>query len=344
MTLRSYLVLIAATLSLGAVAAPAGAQPPPLDPGAADVLFREAVAALDKGDWVVACDKFNASMNLDPSVSTLINIAKCHDHEGKFAVAWVELNRALELNGDTADAQRKADLEKYTRSLIAAIEARVSKLKIVIQERPPGLRVTRDGVEVSLETLGVSQPVGAGTYEIEVSAPGYATQRHTVNLAEGRATTLDLTLMPSTPVPSVAKPAAARVEAPPPRTPMSVRRLGTFVAGGVGVVGVVVGAVAGGAMLAKKGTVSSECTNGPNGVALCKDSAGVDAGNNAKTLGAVSSVGWVTALVGIGVGTVLFVTEPRAAKPSRMRNGPWVSAGLLTASGSGASFGVEGGF
>ncbi len=96
-------------------------------------------------------------------------------------------------------------------------------------------------------------------------------------------------------------------------------------------------------MLAKKGTVSSDCTSAGNGVSFCKSSEGVDAGNAAKTLGLASSVGWVTALAGLGVGTVLFVTEPRSAKPAQGGRGR-VSVGLVSASASGATFGVEGSF
>ncbi len=114
-------------------------------------------------------------------------------------------------------------------------------------------------------------------------------------------------------------------------------------AGGVGVAGVIVGAVTGGLMLAKKGTISSDCRSAANGVEMCTPD-GVSAGNAAKTFGLVSSVGWVTGLVGLGVGTVLLVTEPRSAKPSQGQNGRWVSAGLLSASGSDAVFGVDGGF
>jgi hypothetical protein len=189
----------------------------------------------------------------------------------------------------------------------------------------------------------VALPVDPGAHEISGSAPGYRSDSRRVTAIEGKWSIVDLTLLPA---PKASPPAreATPVAAPPSSTETSGRRVGAFVAGGVGIAGVVVGAVTGGLMLSKKGTVSSDCTNGPGGVALCRDSAGVDAGNSAKTLGLVSSVGWVTALVGLGVGTVLFATEPRAAKPSQGKNGRRLSAGLLATSGSGASFGVEGGF
>jgi hypothetical protein len=83
-----------------------------------------------------------------------------------------------------------------------------------------------------------------------------------------------------------------------------------YFAGGVGVAGVLVGAVAGVAMLSKKSVVSANCTNSANGISLCDNGTGVDAGHSAVTLGLISSVGWGVAVAGLGVGTVLFVTEP----------------------------------
>jgi hypothetical protein len=116
--------------------------------------------------------------------------------------------------------------------------------------------------------------------------------------------------------------------------------VGAVLAIGLGGAGAVVGAIAGGLMLSKRGEISAACMDAPGGVSLCKNNDGVSAGNAAKTLGLVSSVGWVTALAGLGVGTVLLVTEPATAKPSS--SGRWVSAGMLSASASGAAFGIEG--
>ena len=348
MPVKPVALLLATALAVSAVSVTAEAQPPApaRDPAAAEVLFRAALTALDKGDWAVACAKFDASMDLDPSVATLIHVARCHEHEGKLTAAWADLNRALVLNGETVGAQRKADLERFARGLIAGIEPRLPKLLIVVRDKPRGLRITRDGAEISPAAIGEALPVDPGAHEIEGSAPGYQGDRHKVDLAEGKTATVELKLVPTPPAPQAVPPVAPVVAPPPPPPPRgpSGRRVGAFVAGGIGIAGGVVGAVTGGLMLAKKGTVSSDCASAVNGVSLCKNSEGVDAGNAAKTLGLVSSVGWVTAIAGLGVGTVLLVTEPRPQRPLQGRSGRWVSAGLLSASGSGAAFGISGDF
>jgi hypothetical protein len=343
-TPRFVPVLVAALVaSLAPLARAQPAAPPARDPAAAEALFRDAIEARDKGDWKGACAKLDASMSLDPAASTLINIARCHEHDGKLATAWAELQRALVLNGDTAGAQRKKTLEAFAQTLLAGVEPRVPKLTIVLRDPPPGLRVTRDGVEIPVAALGTALPTDPGPHVLEASAPGRSTDRRTVSLEEGKAATVELTLAAAAAVaPVVTAPPLAPI-APTPTPPVEVapagrsgQRAGAFVAGGVGLAGVVVGAVAGGLMLKDKGVVSTHCTDAGNGVSLCKDAAGVSAGNDAKTTGLASSVGWGVAVAGLAVATVLLATEPPRGKPAG--SGRWV----LSVSARGPTLGLEG--
>src|SRR3954468_15943585 len=97
--------------SSAALAAPAQQT----DPAAAESLFKTARALLDKGDWAAACPKFEASLALNPSASTAINIARCHEHDGKLATAWEDYNRALVLNRETKGAERQRQLEEVAK-------------------------------------------------------------------------------------------------------------------------------------------------------------------------------------------------------------------------------------
>jgi hypothetical protein len=245
------------------------------------------------------------------------------------------------LNGETAGAQRKAALEKYTKGLIAALEPRVPKLSIVVRDRPDGLRITRDGVDVSAAALGEALPVDPGAYVIEGSAPGYESDKRAVDVAEGKAATIELVLVATPPPRGEVPPVVVPPSAPTPLPDRGPRgwRGGAFAAGGIGIAGALVGAVTGGLMLAKKDVVEGDCTSASGGVSLCRTAGGVDAGNSAKTLGLVSSVGWVTTLAGLGVGTALLLTEPRSAKAAQ--SGRRVSVGLV---GPSPTFVVEGGF
>jgi hypothetical protein len=176
------------------------------DPAAAEALFRSAQEALDRGDWSTACAKFDASMSLDPAVSTLINVAKCHVRQGKVATAWAELQRALVLNRETVGAQRQRELETYAQRLIAELEPRLPKLTVVLRERPVGLRVERDGVELPMESLGEPLPADAGAHEVVASAPGYVTAKRSVSVEEGKLATVELSLVAAPPAPVTAAP------------------------------------------------------------------------------------------------------------------------------------------
>ena len=75
-------------------------------------------------------------------------------------------------------------------------------------------------------------------------------------------------------------------------------------------------------MLAKKSTADANCTSQGNGTWFCNGTSGVDAGNSAKTLGLVSSIGWGAAIVGLSTSAVLFFTEPsrgNATKAGQLR-------------------------
>ena len=186
-------------------------------------------------------------MTLDPAVSTLIQIAKCHEHEGKLATAWAELQRALVLNGETTGTKRKKDLETYAKGLVATIEPRVPKLTIVVHDKPAGLRVLRDGVEIPKEALGIGLPGDVGPHVVEASAPGYRTDTRNVTLVESQPASVELTLIAEAPAPiPVAPPPIAPAPSPvsvlaaapapkPPEPTASSSPAWPWVVGGVGI-------------------------------------------------------------------------------------------------------------
>lgn len=312
-----------AALALLLAAASARAQPasPRRDPAAAEVLFRGAQEALEKGDRATACARFEASMALDPTVSTLINIAMCHEHDGKVATAWAELNRALVLNGETAGATRKRDLEAYARRLIAEIEPRLPRITVVLRARPAGLRVTRDGVELAPATLGEALPVDPGSHEILAAAPGHRPEKRAVTVAEGKAVTVELALVadaappPPPPPPPVAPPVAPAPEAPAPEA--SARRTAGFVVGGAGVAGLIVGGVLGGLVLGKKSVVGAHCgaAIGSKDPLGC-DPTGLGAANAARPLGIGATVGFALGAAALGTGLTLVLISPAKGAPA----------------------------
>lgn len=321
MSARRPVLPCTTALALLLAAAAAHAQPAEQrrDPAAAEVLFRGAQEALEKGDRTTACARFEASMRLDPTVSTLINIAMCHKHDGKLATAWAELNRALVLNGETAGPQRKRDLEAYARRLLATIEPRLPRITVVIRARPAGLRVTRDGVDLAPATLGEALPVDPGAHEVLAAAPGHRPEKRAVTVAEGKAVTVEIALVAEAapPAPPTPTPPAASPEAPAPEAPSSARRTAGLVVGGAGVAGLIVGGVLGGLVVGKKSVVGEHC--GPaigSKDPLGCDATGLAAANAARPLGIGATVGFVVGAAALGAGLSLVLISPAKGAPS----------------------------
>src|ERR1041384_3389916 len=71
------------------------AEPSDADRTLAAALFREGKALMDKSDFTPACAKLEESERLDPGGGTLLNLALCHEKQGRAATAWGEFIEAL---------------------------------------------------------------------------------------------------------------------------------------------------------------------------------------------------------------------------------------------------------
>jgi hypothetical protein len=289
-----------AAVALGS-ALPAYAQAS--DPAAAEALFREGRALSDAGDIAGACAKFRESARLDPAVGTTFNIADCEERLGHLARAWTlfgEVTQRLPSSDKRhAVAQKRA----------AALEPRLPKLSIRLGAgAPAGSRVVRDGVELGSASLGSALPVDPGEHLVVVSAPGRADKQFKVIISEREIRALEVEPGPvEASKASVPAPKGATSELSPPRERRSPV-LG-YVVGGIGVAGLVTGAVAGALVLQRKSVVDERCVN-----KLCDDE-GLAAAESGKTFGIVTTVGFVTGVVGVGAGTYLILSAGSSGEP-----------------------------
>lgn len=176
----------------------AGAQPTTgivPDPTAAE-LFHTGRALVEKGDWDAGCPKFEASIALYLSASTMLNIAKCHEHYGRIATAWATYNRALTVNRETPGLERRKALEEIGKKGISALRPRLPMLRISIADMPSGTEVTRDGQKVPSSALGIDVPVDPGMHTITAGAPGFQEEQRTIKAEESKLTALEIKLIP----------------------------------------------------------------------------------------------------------------------------------------------------
>ncbi len=126
--------------------------------------FERGRKLMKDGDYFAACAAFETSLKLEPVTGTLYNLGLCHEKQGRLASAWAELKQVAETDtnkGRAADATKR----------VAALEPRLTRMKLVVPDPVPGLAIERDGIDV---TTFVDQPVPVDprTYKFKITAPG----------------------------------------------------------------------------------------------------------------------------------------------------------------------------
>jgi hypothetical protein len=323
---RSVALLFA--LGLAAVAGPAASATPENEAGA-ERLFQEAKALMADGRVPEACVKLAEAKRLEVGGGIVLALGVCHAKEGRNASALADFREALAL---AVDAKR-ADRVRLAEEQIARIESAVSTLTIVA---PAGvtLRINRQPWDKAL--LGVAVPVDEGAYVVRADADGKEPWEVTVRVrAEGDRQKVDVPpLAPLADADSRITPAPSLT--PPPRdeggeAARRTRRLAGFVAGGVGIVGLGVGAAFGAAAIVNR--EQADCAGH-----LCSGQDGAYAA--AKTDAAVATVSAVAGVVGVGAGAILLLTGRSSGPASRSAQ----VALVPVVTPSGASIGVSGVF
>lgn len=289
----------------------ASAQESAADKAAADALFKEGRKLLSAKKYDEACPKFAESYKLSERLGTLLNLATCHEEQGKTASAWAEFNEAAALAKREKDKKR----EKYAREHADSLEKRLARMSFTLPDSLRDATLKLDGTEVGAGVRGTPLPIDPGTHQIEVSAPGKKTWSTTIEVKDEAATT------PVT-VPELEAEEAAPTEAPPPAevpkdepAPAPVKASGGsstlgWVALGVGVVGVGMGSYFGLTTLSKKSESDDHCGSkiGQSNANQC-DQKGVDLRDEAKSAATLSTIGFAVGAVGIGAGIYFLATS-----------------------------------
>lgn len=319
-------VPIAAALILASpalLAAPAGRAP-----DAAEALFKEGRELVKAGDHAAGCPKLKEAFALRPTASVLLNIAKCHEREGKIATAWAEVQRARILSLEAEGAERHRELEEIAVQAISALEPRLPRLQIVIARPPPGLRVTRDGEALPPAALGAAIPVDPGRHEVLASAPGYRPETHAVILEEGKTATLELSLELDPPA-AIGEPAQRSGGVP----------AWVWVSGGAGLALTGAGVYFLADDLSAISALREHCrTDG--GVTTCDPGYDFESDNARKNRGLALAIGLGGAgIVALGasiIGLARALSPPRAEdRPAAVTATPWLAPGSAGATLSG---------
>lgn len=260
------------------------------DPVTAEVLFQEARELLGRGQLDEACPKFLESERLDPATATLLAVATCHEKQGQWATAWAEFTEAA----GRARQEGRKDRERLALERMEFLAPRLSTLTIVVSPELAeieGLRILRDGLEIRQAVYNRALPIDGGVHEVELSAPGYLSEKLSVTVARERdRVTLNLPSLRREP--RAVSPAASTSATTAPTTEPSppVGATGTQLMGvGLSVAGIgaaTVGAAFLVGALLKKDQSNAYCAGNacePRGLELRTEA--VDRGNLATVFG-----------------------------------------------------------
>ena len=215
------------------------------DSAAAQALFDQAKKLMADGHLSDACPKLEESQRLDPRSGTLINLASCYEKTGRLASAWSKYIEAA----TSAKAAGNSERESVARERAAALAPKLPKLVIVVpaaSKTLPGLELSRDNVAVGQPSWGLALPIDAGEHEVTAKAPGHEPFQTKVTVAsDGSTTTVAVPELALTTPGSGSDTAASNAGATPAKPSSGPSRAAALVAGGIGVVGVGVGAVFG---------------------------------------------------------------------------------------------------
>ncbi len=322
-TFVSLAVLAAGTFA----AVPASAQPSREQ--SAEKLFNDAIALVSAGKYADACPKFEESQKLDPALGTQFDLADCFEHTGKKGSA----RRLFTEVADAAKAAGKSEREKSARERAAALDAVAPRLTIAVAPWAADVRldINVDGAAFPATSWNHPQPLDAGKHTVAASAPGKKPFEAQVVLQDGKSSEVKIPELESEPV----APAPLVVTKPDDKVDQGGgQRRTAVIAGGVGVVGLVVGAGAGVLSLMKHGQAKGKCPS----YSACPDPQGRSDWNTATDAGTVSTIGFIAGGVGLAAGAVLYFTAPKTNSSASTSTGWWVmpsvgpgSAGIVAA-------------
>lgn len=290
-----------AGLALSFGAPVASGEPSAADRATAESLFQDGRRLLEAGEVATACVKFAESQRLAPALGSLLNLAACHEREGKIASAWIEFSEAATLSERAGEHERAT----FATERAEALAQELATVTIAVKGTEPDLSVTLDDREVRKGTFGTAIPIDPGQHVVKASAPGMAPFERTFSVARGRsATTIEVPeLSQATPRVAATTQAARASDAVATSAtdqgaePARPALWPLLVTGGVGVAGMAVGTIFGLKTFNEKETVDRECP--PSVHPYCSPE-GLAANERAHDAALISTIGF-------GVGAVASV-------------------------------------
>ncbi|HEX8795923.1 MAG TPA: hypothetical protein VF765_33470 [Polyangiaceae bacterium] len=278
--------------------------------------FEEGTRLVKQGDCRGAIAEFEKSLALEPGVGARLDLADCEEQIGSADAAWRDFRLAEKIAIERNDA--RAELAR-TRS-----HALERSLELVVVPRIAGLSLVLDGAPVDpLLFADGWLAVSPDGHRLDASAPG----REPIVLA----------LPPDAPGRSITLPPLATLPAPAPSPPRPTSPLGGdgstqrtlgLGLGGVGLVGIAAGTIAGLRAIHDQKDAANACGGAYPRCGTANENTVRDANDGAESFSTIATTCFVAGGVALASGALLYFTAPRAG----VRVAPTVGTGTFGAS------------
>lgn len=308
-------------------------------------LAVQGVKAFSEGRWQDAVDFLDRAESLVHAPTHLLFLARAHAKLRHYVKARELYLRIAHQTIGASASQAFRDAQASAADEVADVEPHIGQLTISVRGPDPNTaKVTMDGAAVQSVLIGVARPVDPGEHQVNVEASGFAAQSKKVTVGDGGSATVVLELAPggsSATAPgspsSASTGSAGALSSPPPAldtrsSSRSGKRIGAYVALGVGAVGLGAGTffvVRSASKRADADKKFEEC-GGATGCRkddpLSAEVSSLDrAAGSAKTLGII---GFAVGGAAVATGVTLFVLSGGRKKTTAdVSVSPWVGLG-----------------
>jgi hypothetical protein len=174
-------------LSLLLLVAPRSAAAQPAD-ASVDALMAEGKTLLGQGKVAEACAKMEQAYASKPSSAIQLELAGCHEKQGKVTIALAEYNEAAA----AAKKERRPDREQKALLKSKALGPKIPKLTLTLSPEAgavAGLALSVDGKPLERAEWGKALSVDPGEHTVSATAPDRAPweSRATVALSEKKS-------------------------------------------------------------------------------------------------------------------------------------------------------------
>jgi hypothetical protein len=337
----SRALLWLAVPAIATVSITAQAQPTPQQKELARDLMQKGYAARTAHDFKQALESFKGAEDIMHVPTTGFEFGRAQVDVGQLVEAHETLIGVMRMPERPEEPQAFHDARGYAKTLDDEILPRIPQIRIVVTGAAPGqtATVTVDGTSLPASALLVPYKVDPGHHVITAKTEG-AEGRAETDVAERETKDVSVPLtasaQPATPVPNeAAQPGPEASTSTAPEAPSGGHGPGVlgWTGFGVAAVGVVAGSITGVMTLSDKSSIAKQC-NGTR----CPPSTYSDL-STANTLATVSTISFIAAGVGAGVGITAWLLgssdpAPAPAPATGLRVTPYIGVGAVGASGT----------